>query len=322
MDKIKDINNYVSTEKLENKHLLTLSTYSTEEIFEILHSAKMLKKKLLAGERLNYLENKTVALIFAKNSTRTRVSFEMAISQLSGKSLFLSSNDLQLGRGETIHDTVKTLERYFINAIMIRTFKQSDVEDLAKYGTIPIINGLTDLSHPCQALCDILTVWEKFGTLKGLKLAFFGNGNNVANSLLAVCTKCGMEISIACPKGSEPNSQFMLDAKKYGKVVITQDPFSAAENADILYTDVFFSMGQEIFEEKRVQLMPYQVNDAIMAAAKKTAVFMHCLPAHRGEEVSAKVLDGPQSIVFDQAENRLHVQKAILYLLLKDQKAR
>jgi len=317
-----DINSYIFTEKLENKHLLTLLTYSPEEVFEILHTAKMLKKKLLAGEKLTYLENKTVALIFAKSSTRTRVSFEMAISQLSGKSLFLSSNDLQLGRGETIHDTVKTLERYFINAIMIRTFKQSDVEDLANFGTIPIINGLTDLCHPCQALCDVLTIWEKFGTLKDLKLAFFGDGNNVANSLLAACSRCGMEISIACPKGFEPSSQFIMDAKKYGKVLITQDPYLAAKDADVLYTDVFFSMGQEVSEEKRARLTPYQVNDSIMEAAKKTAVFMHCLPAHRGEEVTAKIIDGPQSIVFDQAENRLHVQKAILYLLLKGQRDR
>lgn len=316
-----DINKYKPSGKIENKHLLTLLDYSTEEIFEILHEAKLLKKKLKAGETSKVLAGKTLALIFAKNSTRTRVSFEMGIRQLGGSPLFLSSNDIQLGRGETIHDTVKTLERYGINGIMIRTFKQSDIEDLAKYGTIPIINGLTDLCHPCQILADLLTIWEKFGRLEGIKLAYFGDGNNVANSLIIAGAKCGMEIYIACPKGYEPDRQFTQEAKKIGaNIVITSDPYKAAEKADVLYTDVFFSMGQEVTAEKNAILSPYQVNEVMMSAAKTNAVFMHCLPAHRGEEVSSKVIDGPQSVVFDQAENRLHAQKAVMHLLMKDQK--
>lgn len=312
-----DINKYKPTGSIENKHLLTLLTYSSEEIFEILYMSKELKKKLKAGERLKILQDKTIALIFAKNSTRTRVSFEMGIRQLGGTSLFLSSNDIQLGRGETIHDTVKTLERYNINAIMIRTFKQSDVEELAEFGSIPVINGLTDLCHPCQALADIQTIWERFGKLEGLKLSYFGDGNNVANSLIIACVKCGMKIFIACPKGCEPDRQFVQEAKKYGDIIITHDPYEAAKDADVLYTDVFFSMGQEVSTEKRALLMPYQVNEILMELAKPEAVFMHCLPAHRGEEVTAKIIDGPQSIVFDEAENRMHVQKAILSLLMK-----
>lgn len=315
-----DINKYKPTGRIENKHLLTLLDYSSEEIFEILYQAKLLKKSLRAGERLKNLAGKTLALIFAKNSTRTRVSFEMGIRQLGGEALFLSANDIQLGRGETIHDTIKTLERYNINGIMIRTFKHSDVEELAKFGTIPIINGLTDLCHPCQALADILTAWEKFGKLEGLKLSYFGDGNNVANSLIIAGVKCGMEVHIACPKGYEPDRQFTQEAKKIGNIVITNDPYEAAKNADIMYTDVFFSMGQEITPEKTARLSPYQVNDVLMNIAKPNAVFMHCLPAHRGEEVTANIIDGPQSAVFDQAENRLHAQKAVMQLLMKDKR--
>ena len=312
-----DINNYKATGKIENNHLLTLLTYTPEEIFEILYMSKILKKKLHAGENVKLLQNKTIALIFAKNSTRTRVSFEMGVRQLGGSSLFLSSNDIQLGRGETIHDTVKTLERYNINAIMIRTFKQSDVEELAKFGSLPIINGLTDLCHPCQALADILTIWEKFGKLKGLKISYFGDGNNVANSLMLACAKCEMDVTIACPKGYEPDSEFTLEAKKFANVTITSDPYKAAKDADIIYTDVFFSMGQETTPEKKAILMPYQVNEILMKLAKPEAVFMHCLPAHRGEEVTKEVIDSPCSIIFDQAENRMHAQKAVMYLLMK-----
>lgn len=312
-----NINKYKPTGKIENKHLLTLLDYSSEEIFEILYTSKILKKKLKAGEKLKVLSNKTIAIIFAKNSTRTRVSFEIGIRQLGGDCLFLSSNDIQLGRGETIHDTVKTLERYYINGIMIRTFKQSDVEELAKFGKIPVINGLTDLCHPCQALADILTIWEKFGKLEGLKLSYFGDGNNVANSLIVAGVKCGMEVAIACPKGYEPDRQFTQEAKKLGKITITSDPYEAAKDADIIYTDVFFSMGQEVSADKKALLMPYQVNEILMKLAKPNAIFMHCLPAHRGEEVTANVIDGPNSVVFDQAENRLHAQKAVMYLLMK-----
>ena len=313
-----DINSYKPTGKISNKHLLTLLDYSPEEIFEVLHTAKQLKAEHKAGNKNNALKGKTVALIFAKSSTRTRVSFEMGVRQLGGEALFLSSNDIQLGRGETIHDTVKTLERFDINGIMIRTYKQSDVEDLAKYGTIPIINGLTDLCHPCQVLADYLTVWEKKGKLKGLKLAFFGDGNNMANSLIIGGCKCGMEVSIAWPKGYEPDKHFIEEASKYSKVTITNNPIEAAKNADVLYTDVFFSMGQQVEKTKYDALMPFQINKELVKYAKKDAIFLHCLPAHRGEEVTADIIDSPMSVIFDEAENRLHAQKAVMYLLMKE----
>lgn len=313
-----NINAYKPTGSIRNRHLLTLMDYTPSEIFEVLHTAKNLKRSLKAGEHITELKDKTLAMIFAKSSTRTRVSFEMGIRQLGGEGLFLSSNDIQLGRGETIYDTVNVLQRYNIDAIMIRTFKQSDVEDLAKYGNIPIINGLTDLCHPCQVLADMMTVWEHKGDTEGLKLAYFGDGNNMANSLMVGGAKCGMEVYIACPEGYEPDRTFYEHASRYGKVVITHDPMEAAKNADVLYTDVFFSMGQKVEQAKFDSMMRYQVNDAVMAAAKSDAIFMHCLPAHRGEEVTASVIDSPHSVIFDEAENRLHAQKGVLYLLMKD----
>lgn len=312
-----DINKYKVQDKINNKHLLTLLDYSVEDIFEILHTAKRIKAEHKAGILNTSCKGKTLALIFAKSSTRTRVSFEMGIRQLGGNGLFLSSNDIQLGRGETIHDTVKTLERFDINGIMIRTFKQSDVEDLAKYGSIPIINGLTDLCHPCQVLADILTAWEHFGYLKGLKIAYFGDGNNMANSLLIGCAKCGMDVCVACPDNLKPDNKFINEAKKYANITITSDPVKAATNADILYTDVFFSMGQKTEKEKYDSLMNYQVNKNLFSYAKKQAIFMHCLPAHRGEEVTKDIIDSNVSVVFDEAENRLHAQKAVIYHLLK-----
>lgn len=312
-----DINKYNPKGKINNKHLLTLQSYSTEEIFEILHLSRELKKMHYAKAVQAYLKNKTVALIFAKSSTRTRVSFEQGVRQMQGQPLFLSSNDIQLGRGETISDTVKTLERYGIDAIMIRTFAQSDVEDLAKYGTIPIINGLTDKFHPCQALADIMTVWEKKGRLNGIKLCYLGDGNNMANSLITVCTKVEMPISLACPKGFEPDNTVVQRARQFGDVIVTDDPYEAAKDADVIYTDVFFSMGQQIDGEKRKKLMKFQVNAKLMKHAKPDAVFMHCLPAHRGEEVTEEIIDGKQSVIFDEAENRLHVQKAVMALLIK-----
>ncbi len=312
-----DINQYVPKKQIENRHLLTLLDYTPEEIFEILYCAKRLKQAYRAGEKVTALEGKTLALIFAKSSTRTRVSFEMGMRQLGGDALFLSTNDIQLGRGEPISDTVRVLERYGINGIMIRTFKQSDVEDLAKYGSIPIINGLTDLCHPCQVLADLLTIWEHFGNLAGRKLAFFGDGNNMANSLMIGCAKCGMEVAIACPEGYEPDQTFLHTAQRFAKVTVTHDPFEAAKGADALYTDVFFSMGQKPEQEKFDAMMKFQVNGKILAAAKPEAIFLHCLPAHRGEEVTEEVIDGPASLIFDEAENRLHAQKAVMYLLMK-----
>lgn len=312
-----DINQYVPKKQIENRHLLTLLDYTPEEIFEILYCAKRLKQAYRAGEKVTALEGKTLALIFAKSSTRTRVSFEMGMRQLGGDALFLSTNDIQLGRGEPISDTVRVLERYGISGIMIRTFKQSDVEDLAKYGSIPIINGLTDLCHPCQVLADLLTVWEHFGNLAGRKLAFFGDGNNMANSLMIGCAKCGMEVAIACPEGYEPDQTFLHTAQRFAKVTVTHDPFEAAKGADALYTDVFFSMGQKPEQEKFDAMMKFQVNGKILAAAKPEAIFLHCLPAHRGEEVTEEVIDGPVSLIFDEAENRLHAQKAVMYLLMK-----
>ena len=312
-----DINQYVPKKQIENRHLLTLLDYTPEEIFEILYTAKRLKRAYRAGEKVTALEGKTLALIFAKSSTRTRVSFEMGMRQLGGDALFLSTNDIQLGRGEPISDTVRVLERYGISGIMIRTFKQSDVEDLAKYGSIPIINGLTDLCHPCQVLADLLTIWEHFGNLAGRKLAFFGDGNNMANSLMIGCAKCGMEVAIACPEGYEPDQTFLHTAQRFAKVTVTHDPFEAAKGADALYTDVFFSMGQKPEQEKFDAMMKFQVNGKILAAAKPEAIFLHCLPAHRGEEVTEEVIDGPASLIFDEAENRLHAQKAVMYLLMK-----
>ena len=312
-----DINQYVPKKQIENRHLLTLLDYTPEEIFEILYCAKRLKQAYGAGENVASLEGKTLALIFAKSSTRTRVSFEMGMRQLGGDALFLSTNDIQLGRGEPISDTVRVLERYGISGIMIRTFKQSDVEDLAKYGSIPIINGLTDLCHPCQVLADLLTIWEHFGNLAGRKLAFFGDGNNMANSLMIGCAKCGMEVAIACPEGYEPDQTFLHTAQRFAKVTVTHDPFEAAKGADALYTDVFFSMGQKPEQEKFDAMMKFQVNGKILAAAKPEAIFLHCLPAHRGEEVTEEVIDGPASLIFDEAENRLHAQKAVMYLLMK-----
>ena len=312
-----DINQYVPKKQIENRHLLTLLDYTPEEIFEILYCAKRLKQAYRAGEKVTALEGKTLALIFAKSSTRTRVSFEMGMRQLGGDALFLSTNDIQLGRGEPISDTVRVLERYGISGIMIRTFKQSDGEDLAKYGSIPIINGLTDLCHPCQVLADLLTIWEHFGNLAGRKLAFFGDGNNMANSLMIGCAKCGMEVAIACPEGYEPDQTFLHTAQRFAKVTVTHDPFEAAKGADALYTDVFFSMGQKPEQEKFDAMMKFQVNGKILAAAKPEAIFLHCLPAHRGEEVTEEVIDGPASLIFDEAENRLHAQKAVMYLLMK-----
>jgi len=304
------------------KHLVCLSDWSAEEVKETLKMAEKLKYERKNGIMHNHmLKGKTLGLIFSKSSTRTRVSFEVAMYQLGGYSMFLSANDIQLGRGETVSDTARTLSRY-IDGIMIRTYKQSDVEELAAYGTIPIINGLTDSQHPCQILADLQTVKEYKGKLSGLKLAYVGDGNNVANSLLIGCAKVGMDISVATPEGYECDEKSVEIAKKAalesGSVVNTgYDPYEAVKDADVVYTDTWVSMGMESEKEKRVKtFMPYQVNNELMSKAKPDAIFMHCLPAYRGYEVTADVIDGPQSVVFDEAENRLHAQKAVLVKLM------
>lgn len=303
------------------KHLISLYDLTLEEFENILNLAEKLKKQSKEGVQHHLLKGKALGMIFSKSSTRTRVSFEVGMYQLGGYPLFLNSNDIQLGRGETIYDTAQVLSRY-IDGIMIRTFNHADVEDLAKHGNIPIINGLTDLMHPCQILADLLTIYEHKGTLKGLKLAYVGDGNNVANSLLHGCAKVGMHISVATPNGYECDRNIVYeaheDAKSSGaQVLITNDPEEAVENADVVYADTWVSMGQEAEKAERVKLfMPYQVNSSLFSKAKEDAIFLHCLPAYRGFEVTEEIIDGPQSVVFDEAENRMHVQKAVMALLM------
>jgi ornithine carbamoyltransferase len=303
------------------KDFISIYDCSIEEINEILKLSEKLKRQLKEGVKHHLLKGKTLGMIFSKSSTRTRVSFEVGMYQLGGHSLFLSSNDIQLGRGECIYDTAQVLSRY-IDGIMIRTFKHSDVEDLAKFGTIPVINGLTDLMHPCQILADLFTVYEHKGTLKGLKMAYLGDGNNVANSLLHGCAKVGMDIAVASPKGYECDRDCVYeaneDAKSTGsKIIITEDPIEAIQNADVVYADTWISMGQEAEKAERLKtFMPYQVNKELFSKAKDDAIFLHCLPAYRGYEVTEEIIDGPQSVIFDEAENRLHVQKAIMAILM------
>lgn len=317
-----DLLSYKPEKPFAQKHLVSLMDYSKDDILQVLSLALKLKAEYKKSRGQKYLEHKTLAMIFTKSSTRTRVSFETGMLQLGGSSLFLSSADIQLGRGETIADTARVLSR-MVDGIMIRTFKQSDVEDLAKYGTIPVINGLTDLVHPCQALADILTLYESKGTLSGLKLAYVGDGNNVAHSLATICSKLGIDFALACPSGYEPDSVIMDAARASAKasgssVLVTHDPVEAVKGADAVYTDVWASMGQESEQQERIKVFtPYQVNGALFAQAKPDAIFLHCLPCHRGEEVTAEVVDGPRSLVFDEAENRLHAQKAVLVLLMK-----
>ena len=303
------------------KHLISLNDISGNEIEKILELSVKLKKELKEGKQHNLLSGKTLGMIFTKSSTRTRVSFEVGMYQLGGYPLFLSSTDIQLGRGESISDTAQVLSRY-VDGIMIRTFKHSDVEDLAKYGTIPVINGLTDLMHPCQILADLLTVHEVKGQLKGLKMAYVGDGNNVANSLLHGCAKVGMDINVATPKGFECDSQIISEAKESAqisgsKVVLTNDPVEAVKNADVVYTDTWVSMGQEAEKQERQKIfIPYQVNLNLFKEAKEDAMFLHCLPAYRGLEVTEDVIDGPNSFIFQEAENRLHAQKAVMAMLM------
>lgn len=305
------------------KHLLSLHDWSPEEVSAVLALAAQLKKEQKAGIPHPILQGKTLGMIFSKSSTRTRVSFEVGMYQLGGHALFLSEHDIQLGRGESIYDTAKVLSR-FLDGIMIRTYKQSDVEDLARYGSIPIINGLTDLLHPCQILADLLTLQEHGGDLAGKKMAYVGDGNNIAHSLLYGCAKTGMEIAVATPKDYACDAAVVQtaieDAKATGaKVVITNDPQEAVSGADAVYTDTWVSMGQESQKEEKVKsFAPYQVNEDLMKLAKSSAIFLHCLPAYRGMEVTTGVIDGPQSAVFDEAENRLHAQKAVMATLMAD----
>ncbi len=308
-------------ENMMKRDLRAISDLTTKDIEAILKHTAVLKKAQRQGKARTTLKGKSLGMIFEKSSTRTRVSFEVGMFQLGGQALFLSSSDLQIGRGEPISDTAHTLSRY-LDGIMIRTFAQSMVDELAKHASIPVINGLSDLHHPCQALADLFTVREKKGRLKGLKLAYVGDGNNVANSLIEACVRVGMHISIACPHGYEPDAGVLREAKREAertgsRLSIGNDPLKAVKDADAVYTDVWASMGQEAEHALRLRVFKeYQVNAKLINAANPGAIVMHCLPAHRGEEITADVIDGPQSIIFNQAENRLHTQKAVLEMLL------
>ena len=304
------------------RDFLTLQDYSEEEIWELLESTKLFKESSSPEIFAENLRNRSVALLFQKPSTRTRVSFEVAVNQLGGHAVYLGWSESQLGRGETVADTARVLSRY-VDCVVARVYRQSDLEELAKHAAIPVINALSDLYHPCQILADLYTVWEKRGVLKGLKLAYVGDGNNVCNSLLIGCSKMGVNISVACPSGYEPYSKAVEYARensgKTGSTVeIVRSPEKAVEKADVIYTDTFVSMGDEAEREERLKtfLPTYQVTSVLFKHASEDALFMHCLPAHRNEEVTDEVMDGPHSVVWDQAENRLHTAKAVLSELL------
>ena len=301
------------------KHFLKLLDYSGKEIIEMLNLADQLKYEQKHGIEHKYLAGKTLGMIFQKASTRTRVSFEVGMYQLGGYPLFLSANDMQIGRGEPVEDTARVLSR-FLDGIMIRTFDQAEVEALAENGSIPIINGLTDFCHPCQVMADLMTIREYKGTLEGLKMCFVGDGNNMANSLIVGGLKTGMSVTIACPEGYEPPQEILDFAKKYGdKFGMYHSPKEAAQNADVVYTDVWASMGQE--QEAKLRAKAFEgfcVDSDLMSVTNKDCMVLHCLPAHRGEEISAKVLEAHANEIFDEAENRLHAQKAVLVTTMKD----
>ena len=303
------------------KDLLTIHDLTTEEVEDILSLSAELKEKQKNRQMDCPLIGKTLGMFFEKPSTRTRVSFEVGIYQLGGQAIVLPVSDLQIGRGETIADTARVLSRY-IDAIVIRTFEHKIAEEWAEHASIPIINGLTDMHHPCQALADIFTIKEKKGRLKGLKLVYIGDGNNVAHSLIEICAKTGIDISLACPKGYEPDKKIVKsaieDAKKHGsRIEILSNLQKAAKDADVLYTDVWASMGQEKEHKKRLKIFKdYQLNKKLLKIASPDALVMHCLPAHRGEEITGEAMEGPNSVVFDQAENRLHTQKAVMLRLM------
>lgn len=298
------------------KHLLKMLDLSSNEIIDILNLADQLKYELKHNIPHPHLKGKTLGMIFQKASTRTRVSFETGMYQLGGYPLFLSSNDLQIGRGELIQDTARVLSRY-LDGIMIRTFEQKEVEDLAEFGNIPIINGLTDFCHPCQVLADLMTIREFKGSFDGLKMCFIGDGNNMANSLIVGGLKVGMSVSVACPDGYHPSKEVLDFAEKFDGFTLTASPEEAAKNADVVITDVWSSMGQEGEAEKRkLAFKGYQINDDIMAVANADALVMHCLPAHREEEITTKVFEAHSNEIFEEAENRLHAQKAVMVKLM------
>ncbi len=309
---------------LKDKDLISIHDLSVGEVATILEVARKLKRMQKKGVPHEYLRGKTLAMLFSKASTRTRVSFEVGFHQLGGHALYLNDAVTQLGRGEPVRDTARVLSR-FVDGIMIRTFSHDSVIELAEYADVPVINGLTDLLHPCQALTDMFTIQEKMKVLKGRKLVYVGDGNNMAHSLMFACAKVGMNMICASPKGYQPNptilAQAQEDALQTGcSITVEEDLFHAAKDADVLYTDVWTSMGEEAEREVRFQaLHNYQINSELLAQARPEAIVLHCLPAHRGEEITEEVLEGPQSVVFDEAENRLHVQKAIMALLMSDE---
>jgi ornithine carbamoyltransferase len=310
---------------LRHKDLISMNDLSVGEVATIFDVAKKLKQKQKKGEPHQYLKGKTLVMIFSKASTRTRVSFETGFFQLGGHPIYLNDSSSQVGRGEPVRDTARVLSR-FADGIMIRTFSHDAVKELAEFASIPVINGLTDLKHPCQALTDLFTILEHKEVLKGRKLVYVGDGNNMANSLMVACAKVGMNMVCACPKGYQPDpvilSEACEEAKKTGCTIeVEEDLFKAARGADVLYTDVWASMGQEGEQSIRKEALgDYQINKELLKVARPDAIVLHCLPAHRGEEITDDVIEGPQSVVFDQAENRLHVQKAIMALLMSDEK--
>jgi ornithine carbamoyltransferase len=311
------------TTYLSNKDLLSLQDLSSNEILSIIKSASNLKKELKSGKSRQLLKGKLLGMIFQKPSTRTRVSFEAGMFQLGGNTVYLNLNDIQLSRGESIEDTARTLSLY-LNCIVGRVYDHADVQKLASFASIPVINGLSDAFHPCQILADLLTILENKKKLKGLRLAWIGDGDNVCNDLLLGCAKTGINVTAACPKGYEPMQEIVRLAKKEGeeteaKVIVTEDPVVAVKDADVVVTDTFISIGKDEEKNRRqVVFFPkYQVNSEIMKLAKKDAIFLHCLPAKRGVEVTSEVIDGNSSVVWDEAENRLHVQKALMCMLMK-----
>lgn len=315
-----DINKYTPKFRLKNTDLLHLADLTSEEIFELLYAARSMKKKYKVGENISILRGKTVGLLFGNVSTRTRVSFELGIRQLGGDFIFLPKNETQLSRGESVKDTAAMLGRYGLSALVLRGFNDEELEEFAAVCDIPVINGISDTSHPLQVLSDLYTVWEKKGGLENLKLAYIGDGNNVANSLIIGCTKCDMNIAIASPNGYSPARSIVERGMQYGDILITDSVSEAVRDADVVYTDVFISMNDEDDEKKKIKLEKYRVTKEVMSLAKEGALFMHCMPVRRGEEVTAEVADGPQSIMYDQAENRLHLNKAVLSLLLMNEK--
>jgi ornithine carbamoyltransferase len=305
------------TESLKGRHFTLVAGWTGEELLQALDLADDLKERQSRREEHHLLPGRTLGMIFQKPSTRTRVSFEVGIFQLGGMGLYLAASDLQLGRGETLKDTATVLSRY-LDGLMIRTFAQDDVEELARYASIPVINGLTDSSHPCQALADVMTIRERLGRLQGVRVAYFGDGNNVCASLMVACAKLGMEFVAATPEGYEPEERVVEIAREAGGTVeLTHDPREAAKGADLLYTDVWTSMGQEEEKERRLKdLAGFGIDESLVRLAGDNAIVLHCLPAHYGEEITEDVLYGPQSAVWDQAENRLHAQKALMALVI------